>query len=94
ADLIKQLLTFARKDRVTMKPLQLIPFIKRTLKFIRSSVPENIEILHNISKDSLQISGNETQIHQVLMNLINNAHDAVKGVEGSQITVRLKAFHA
>jgi len=94
ADLIKQLLTFARKDRVTMRPVQLIPFIKKTLKFIRSSVPENIEIHHNICKDSLRISGNETQIHQVLMNLINNAHDAVKGVEGSRITVRLKAFHA
>jgi len=94
AELIKQLLTFARKDRVTMKSLQLIPFIKKTLKFIRSSVPENIDIHHNICKDSLRISGNETQIHQVLMNLINNAHDSLKGVDDARITVRLKAFHA
>jgi len=94
AELIRQLLTFARKDRVTMKAVRLSPFINETIQLIRSSIPENIEIRHNITTDSLQISGNKTQIHQVLMNLISNAHDALKGVDDSHIIVRLKAFHA
>ncbi|MES0371393.1 MAG: ATP-binding protein [Mariprofundaceae bacterium] len=94
ADLINQLLTFARKDRVTMKPLLLIPFIKETLKLLRSSLPESIEIHHNICKNSLRISGDETQIHQMLMNLFNNARDVLHGRDSPRITVRLKAFHA
>jgi len=38
--MIQQLLTFARKDVVHIQPIPLTPFIKETLKFLRTSVPE------------------------------------------------------
>ena len=93
AEMIKQLLTFARKDRVSMKEMPLTPFIKETLKFLRASVPENIMIHQNICNDDLQIKGDGTQLHQVLMNLVNNACDALEGVDDPVITIRLAAFH-
>ena len=94
ADMIHQLLTYARKDKVKMKTLPLTPFVKETLKFLRASVPENIQMKQDICSDSLQIKGDGTQLHQVLMNLVNNSCDALEGVEAPCITIRLEAFQA
>jgi len=94
ADMIQQMLTFARKDRVSIKRMPFTPFIKETLKFLRSSVSENIAMHQEISSQPITIEGDATQLHQVLMNLVNNARDALEGVASPQITTRLDMFHA
>jgi len=94
ADMIQQLLSFARKSRVEIKPFPLTPFIKETLKFLHSSIPENITVHQNIGIDPLLINGDSTQLHQVLMNLVNNARDALECADNPCITIKLNAFHA
>jgi len=89
AELIKQLLTFARKGPINVRPLPLTPFIKESLKLLHSSIPENITLNIDICSESLMINGDATQLHQILMNLVNNAYDAVEGVDAPCITVRL-----
>ncbi|MDX8381041.1 MAG: ATP-binding protein [Ghiorsea sp.] len=92
AGLIKQLMTFARKDRVSLKAIAIEPFIESVLGFMRSTIPENISLHPSVCSHSLQIIGDETQLHQVVMNLVNNARDAVEGVEKGSITVKLQSF--
>ncbi len=94
SDMIQQLLTFARKSMISMKEMPFTPFIRDILKLLRTSVPENIEMHQDICSNALQIKGDSTQLHQVLMNLVNNALDAVEEVDEPHITVRLEAFHA
>jgi len=91
AAMIEQLLTFARKTRVKMQPLPLSPYIRETLKFLRATVPENILIEEHIEAGSLTVTGDETQIHQILMNLISNACDALADVADPMIQVGLEA---
>ncbi|PIW44469.1 MAG: hypothetical protein COW18_12950 [Zetaproteobacteria bacterium CG12_big_fil_rev_8_21_14_0_65_54_13] len=93
ANLIQQLLTFARKDKVSMQALPFTPFLKETMKFMRSSIPENITVSQDIPDNPMIIKGDGTQIHQVLMNLINNARDALEGVENPRIDIRLAYLH-
>jgi len=93
AEMIAQLLAFARKGVVSMKAMPLTPFINETLKLMRTSVPENIAVHQNMCADDLQITGDPTQLHQVLANLVNNACDAVEGVHEPCITIRLESFH-
>ncbi|PJA33201.1 MAG: hypothetical protein CO187_02325 [Zetaproteobacteria bacterium CG_4_9_14_3_um_filter_53_7] len=93
ADLIKQLLTFARKDTVRMSIFSLTSFIKEAFKLIHSSTPENIELQLNAGGDELLVKGDATQLQQVLMNLINNARDAVERVENPRIMVKVETFH-
>jgi len=94
ADMIQQLLTFARKSMVRMKAMPLSPFFKETLKLLRVSVPENIAMVQDICCDTLRITGDSTQLHQVLMNLITNACDALEGVDDPCICITLEAWHA
>jgi len=94
AEMIRQLLTFARKSRVDIRSMPFMPFIKETLKLLRSSVPENIAIEQYICSDLLHIRGDGTLLHQAIMNLLNNACDALEGIDAPRIVVRLEAFRA
>lgn len=93
AALIKQLLTFARKDRVVLEPLDLHRLVIQSMKLMRSAVPENIALSELCDGDSLYVEGDETQLHQVLMNLVNNAVDSLAGRKSPQITIQLGPFH-
>jgi len=93
ADMIKQLLTFSRKGIVSMKDVQLTSFAKESIKFLHAAVPENITMYQDICSDPLQIKGDTTQLHQVLMNLINNARDAVANVDAPSIAIKLESFY-
>jgi PAS domain S-box-containing protein len=94
AEMIQQLLAFARKGIVSMKEMPLVPFIKETLKLLHASVPENIEVHEDICSTALQIKGDVTLLHQVLANLVNNARDALENVDAPCITIRLELFYA
>ena len=76
-DLVIQILSFARQSDEDIKPIKLDTIAKEVLKFIRSSIPSTIEIKQNLQSDSL-IMGNETQVHQILMNLCTNAAHAME----------------
>ncbi len=92
AEMIRQLLAFARKGMVSMKEMPLTPFISETLKLLSASVPENIAVHQDICSDDLLIKGDGAQLHQLLANLLNNARDAVEGVEEPCIAIRLELF--
>ncbi|OIO68714.1 MAG: hypothetical protein AUJ57_09815 [Zetaproteobacteria bacterium CG1_02_53_45] len=92
ARMIKQLMTFARKDSVQMKLLGLSSFFREVLQLNGLFIPENIAFYSEIAEQELVILGDETQLQQVVMNLLNNAHDAVWEVNDPKITLRLAEY--
>ncbi|MFQ5356596.1 MAG: ATP-binding protein, partial [Mariprofundaceae bacterium] len=92
AKMIGQLLTFARKGLVSMKEMPFTAFIREALTFLHPTLPEYIEMRQDICVDALLVKGDDTQLHQILMNLINNARDALEGVDQACITIRLESF--
>ncbi|WP_051284174.1 hybrid sensor histidine kinase/response regulator [Desulforegula conservatrix] len=91
ADLIKQILTFARKNEEEMKPFALSPIVTETLRLIRASVPATISIKNEIENSSKMIIGNPTQIHQILLNLCTNAVHAMEK-KGGCLGITLNSF--
>jgi len=92
AGMIQQLLAFSRKGAVEMRPLSLAPFLKEAAKLHRVSLPENIALRCDIRDVDLIVRGDPNLLQQALMNLINNARDAVEGVHQPRINITLERF--
>ena len=91
-DVIRQLLSFARKTKLEKKPTNIIPIIKESLKLLRSSIPTSIEIRQNIPKNVDIIMADPTQINQVLINLCSNADHAMPDGGIVEVTLRNVEF--
>jgi PAS domain S-box-containing protein len=85
--LVAQILAFARQSEEKLQPIQIDTILKEVLQFIRSSIPSSIEIDDKIDSDSI-IMGNQTQMHQIIMNLCTNAAHAMED-EGGVLGISL-----
>jgi len=88
AGMVRQLLSFARKDVHDVKEIDLVPFIKELVKFSRVSVPENIEFNCNMESGPLVTKCDPVQLQQSLLNLIVNATHAL--VENTDSTGKIE----
>src|SRR5262245_36461133 len=77
SEMIKQVLSFARGVEGEYIPLQPTHLIKEIIKILADTLPKNIEITFSIGSELWNVSGDATQLHQVLMNLCVNARDAM-----------------
>jgi PAS domain S-box-containing protein len=81
-DVIRQLLSFGRKSDMQLRPLDIRVILRESLKLIRSSLPSCVEIQQNFDKDIWTTLADPTQINQILINLSNNAADAIESAGG------------
>jgi PAS domain S-box-containing protein len=86
ADLVKQVLSFARGVEGKRINLQLRHIIVEVGKILKETFPKSIEISTDVPQDLWMVSGDSTQLHQVLMNLCVNARDAMPNGGNLSIT--------
>ncbi|MCB0297307.1 MAG: hybrid sensor histidine kinase/response regulator, partial [Calditrichaeota bacterium] len=79
ADMVKQILTFARGVEGERIPIQLTHLIYELDKIIQETFPKSIKIKLDLPRYLWTVSGDATQLHQVLLNLCVNARDAMPG---------------
>jgi PAS domain S-box-containing protein len=78
ADMVTQVLTFARGDEGARLPVRVNQLVKEMRKIIKDTFPSSIRCEVNTPGDSWSVAGDSTQLHQVLMNLCINARDAME----------------
>jgi PAS domain S-box-containing protein len=85
ADMIKQVLSFARGVEGKRHEVRITDALHDLDQILSETIPKNISIVSSVAHDLWQVQADPTQLQQVLMNLCVNARDAMAG--GGRITI-------
>ena len=80
ADLVRQLLAFARKQTISPRVLDLNDTVEGMLKMLRRLIREDIDVAWLPGRGVWPVKMDPGQIDQLLANLVVNARDAIAGV--------------
>jgi PAS domain S-box-containing protein len=90
ADIVKQVLTFARGAEGAHLLLQPAHIINDLVKIADGTFPKSITVRTKLPQSLWPIEGDPTQLHQVFLNLSVNARDAMPG--GGTLTLSAENF--
>jgi PAS domain S-box-containing protein len=96
ADLVKQVLTFARGDKEERTVMKIGLLVEELSGIARHTFSHSIQLRTEVAADTWALVGDATQLHQVLLNLFVNARDAMP--KGGTLTltagnIRIDATH-
>ncbi len=94
ADIVQQLMTFARKGEVKKTKFPLGSFVKEFAKFVEHSIPDNIHFSIDFERVGLTCRGDVDSLQEALLNIVQNAVDAAVPERDSKIVLGLRAFDA
>jgi two-component system, cell cycle sensor histidine kinase and response regulator CckA len=77
AAIVRQLLTFARGAKGGEQGIDLRPVVREIEGIAHATFPKAIELRLDVPADVWTVTGDVTQLHQVLLNLCLNARDAM-----------------
>jgi nitrogen-specific signal transduction histidine kinase/CheY-like chemotaxis protein len=83
ADLTKQMLAYSGKGRFVVKLHDLNQVVKEMTTLVKVSIPKKIALRFLLSPIPLPIEADAAQLHQVVMNLVTNASEAIGEMDGA-----------
>jgi two-component system, cell cycle sensor histidine kinase and response regulator CckA len=90
AELTDQLLAYAGHGGVASTRVSVSELVDELLRISAPTMPDNVGIRVDITRD-LIVRGDASQVRQVLLNLINNARDAL-GARGGRVAISGRTF--
>ncbi|UTW05019.1 cache domain-containing protein [Amphritea atlantica] len=88
ADITGRLLSFARRQALTSRRVDLAILLPDTIELLQGSLPENIKIISTVSTPAI-VTVDPNQLENAIINLALNARDAMP--EGGEIGVSISA---
>jgi PAS domain S-box-containing protein len=92
AELTRQLLAYAGGGKMMVAPLDLSALVDETARLVRRVMSSSAVLTVESAAGLPRIEGDETQLRQIVMNLLTNASDALGNRPGA-ITIRTGAGH-
>jgi signal transduction histidine kinase/CheY-like chemotaxis protein len=90
--LTRQMLTYSGKASLTLRPLDVSQVALDMLDLLRASVEKKGQLDVDLDDDLPAVEGDDTQIRQVLLNLVTNAAEALHD-QGGSILIRTRLCH-
>jgi two-component system, cell cycle sensor histidine kinase and response regulator CckA len=87
ADLVRQVLSFSRGGQGSRTAIDLGAVLEELASVVRDTFPKSITYRWRMSGSLPQLEGDPTQLHQVLLNLLVNARDAMPDGGEVELTV-------
>lgn len=95
SELVRQIMTYSRQSTFDKSQISMLDIVEETLKLLRSTMPTSVELQVQIPAELTQvyICGDSGRIQEALINLCNNAVQAMeeKGVLQIELTRMLLA---
>ena len=85
AGLVRQLLTFARRDVINPEPVDVNDVVRGVASMLGRTLGEQVDLRLELSDRTLTTVADRHQIEQIVLNLVLNARDAVAG--GGRVTI-------
>lgn len=79
AELVQRLLTLSRKSDAKLKPVNINDVITNSVDLLERTIPKMVAITSHLASDLSLVQADAIQIEQVVVNLANNAVDAMTG---------------
>ncbi|HKU42229.1 MAG TPA: response regulator [Polyangiales bacterium] len=92
-DLTQRILTFSRPAAYQLKPIQLQPILEEAERLLRATLPAGVDLSFQADARLPPVRADASQIHQVVLNLVTNAWQALRGQPG-RIETRLEYWDA
>lgn len=93
-DIVRQMMTFSRGDDQPRAPLDMGATVRECLNLLRATLPRDVRLESRLPDGPLYISANATQIHQLIINLVSNAADALRGQNPAGGTIRMELAYS
>ena len=88
AALTAQLLAFSRRQLLRPEPLDLNARIRDLQRMLQMLLREQGTLSLTLAPDLHQVLADPGQVEQVILNLVVNARDAIRGVDGGGVSIR------
>jgi two-component system cell cycle sensor histidine kinase/response regulator CckA len=89
ADLTRQLLVYAGRERVALQPVRLDRLVQESLQLLQAGLRDRVELRAELAADERWIDADAAQVQQVVGNLVTNALEAL-GDAGGSVVVRTR----
>jgi signal transduction histidine kinase/CheY-like chemotaxis protein len=76
-DLVKQILTVGRRDRPEPRAVDVASVVTEAASLARAGIPSTVELRVAVDPAAGVVLADPTQLHQIVLNLVSNARDAV-----------------
>ncbi len=91
AELCKQMLAYSGKGKFVLKALNLTEVVREMGHILEVSIAKTVVLKYNFAEPLPAVMADPTQIHQVVMNLIVNASEAI-GIKSGVISITTGAM--
>jgi len=92
AEMVRQILSFARGAKSQTRQILVRQLINEMVKIVRDTFPKSILISVRMGGGLWNVSGDATELHQIILNLCVNARDAMP--RGGTLTLRAENLTA
>ncbi|MEX2180325.1 MAG: ATP-binding protein [Gemmatimonadaceae bacterium] len=91
SDIVNRILLFSRRQEAERNAMTLRSVVEEAVKLLQGSLPRNVQVRSSFSPELPEISGDASQLFQVVMNLATNAAHAMTA-GGGILTIAVDAM--
>jgi PAS domain S-box-containing protein len=82
SEIVRQLMIYAGKETAAVEQVDASQVVQEMLELLKVSVSKHVVVEANLGKNLPSVRANAAQIRQIVMNLVNNASDAIGNRDG------------